>query len=76
MDKASVIQIVNRFHDEIKAKGINPLKISLYGSYASGSGGEGSDIDIIVISDDFSGKDYWERIDILTDAIYQRTTGQ
>jgi predicted nucleotidyltransferase len=32
---------------------------------------EGSDIDILVISDDFSGKNYWERIDILSDAIYE-----
>jgi predicted nucleotidyltransferase len=32
---------------------------------------EGSDIDVLVISDDFSGKNYWERIDILSDAIYE-----
>jgi predicted nucleotidyltransferase len=32
---------------------------------------EGSDIDVLVISDYFSGKNYWERIDILSDAIYE-----
>ena len=29
------------------------------------------DIDVIVISDSFSGKDYWERIELLSDAIYE-----
>ena len=50
---------------------IKPLKLILYGSYASDTNWEGSDIDIVVISDDFIGKDYWERIDILTDVIYE-----
>jgi predicted nucleotidyltransferase len=71
MDKATVIKIVDRFHQAIRAKGINPLKLILYGSHVSGSHRQGSDIDLIVISDDFNGKDYWERIDILTDVIYE-----
>jgi hypothetical protein len=32
---------------------------------------EGSDIDIVAISDDFKYKSYWERIDILSDVIYE-----
>ncbi|MCB2149733.1 MAG: nucleotidyltransferase domain-containing protein [Deltaproteobacteria bacterium] len=71
MDKTAVIKIVDRFNQEIKARGINPQKHILYGSYASDTNWEGSDIDIVVISDDFIGKDYWERIDILTDVIYE-----
>ena len=71
MDKTAVIKIVDRFNQEIKARGINPQKLILYGSYASNTNWEGSDIDIVVISDDFIGKDYWERIDILTDVIYE-----
>lgn len=43
----------------------------LYGSYATATYKEGSDIDVVVISKNFSGKDYWERIDILSDAIYE-----
>ena len=43
----------------------------MYGSYAQGKAKEGSDIDVLVISDDFFGKSYWERIDILSDAIYE-----
>jgi predicted nucleotidyltransferase len=71
MDKIAVIDIVNRFHKEIRAQGIRPLRLILYGSHAAGSSREGSDIDLVVISDDFIGKNYWERIDILTNAIYE-----
>ena len=71
MDKAAVIKIVDKFYQKIKARGIRPLKLILYGSYANDTNWEGSDIDIVVISDDFIGKDYWERIDILADVIYE-----
>ena len=43
----------------------------LFGSHAVGTAHEDSDIDLVVISSSFSGKSYWERIDILTDAIYK-----
>ena len=71
MDKRSAIDIVTRFRQGIEARGIRPLKIIMYGSYATGANREGSDIDIVVISDDFIGKNYWERIDILVDVIYE-----
>jgi len=71
MDKAAVIKILDQFYQKIKARGIRPLKLILYGSYATDTNWEGSDIDIVVISDDFNGKDYWERIDILTEVIYE-----
>jgi predicted nucleotidyltransferase len=35
-----------------------------------GANREGSDIDVVVISKDFAGKDYWERTEILSRAIY------
>lgn len=71
MDKTAVIKIVDQFYQKIKVRGISPQKIILYGSYATDTNWEGSDIDIVVISDDFIGKDYWERINILTDVIYE-----
>ena len=71
MDKKTVLEIINRFHQEIEARGIKPQRLILYGSYAKGNNKEGSDIDIIVVSDDFVDKSYWERIDILSDAIYE-----
>lgn len=71
MDKRSAIGIVSLFRQGLESRGIRPLKIIMYGSYATGTNQEGSDIDIVVISDDFTGKNYWERIDILGDVIYE-----
>jgi predicted nucleotidyltransferase len=71
MDKTAVLKVVAQFQKEIENRGIRPLKVILYGSYASESNLKGSDIDIVVISNDFKDKSYWERIDILSDAIYE-----
>jgi predicted nucleotidyltransferase len=71
MDKTAVIKILTRFYKEIEDRGIKPRKVILYGSYASDLNREGSDIDIVVISDDFKDMSYWERIDILADVIYE-----
>ncbi len=71
MDKTSAIDSLHRFRLTLESKGIHIQKLVLYGSYARGMAKEGSDIDVLVISDDFSGKNYWERIDILSDAIYE-----
>ncbi len=71
MDKKQVIEIINRFHNILVKNGIKPAKIILFGSFARGNYREDSDIDLVVVSDDFINKGYWERIDILTDAIYE-----
>lgn len=71
MDKNTVLNILSRFRKAIESKDIKINKLILYGSYASGTSREGSDIDIVVISEDFARKNYWERIEILSDAIYE-----
>lgn len=71
MDKRKIIEIVNRFHQGIEARGIKPLKVILYGSYADDTNRKESDIDIVVLSEDFTGMSYWERIDIMADVIYE-----
>lgn len=71
MDKKAVLKILSVFRKALEAKGLKINKLILYGSYAAGTYREGSDIDIVVISEDFTGRDYWERIDILSDAIYE-----
>jgi uncharacterized protein len=70
MDKGAVVKIIDRFRQEIQDRGIITQKIILFGSHASGTSAAVSDIDVVIISDDFAGKGYWERIDILTDVIY------
>jgi predicted nucleotidyltransferase len=71
MDKGTVVKIIERFRQGIEARGIKAQKIILYGSQALGTSAAGSDIDVVIISDDFSGKSYWERVDILADVIYE-----
>jgi predicted nucleotidyltransferase len=70
MDKKAVLEIISAFRNIFESKGIKADKLILFGSYASGKYRQDSDIDIVVISQDFENKSYWERIDILSEAIY------
>ncbi len=71
MDKGSVLNIIDRFKNILERKKVRVNKIILFGSYARGNYNEDSDIDLVIISDDFETMNYWERIDFLTDAIYE-----
>ena len=70
MDKDAVLNILSRFRQSLETRGVRVDRLVLYGSYANGNWREGSDIDVVVISEDFRGRTYWERIDLLTEAIY------
>lgn len=71
MDKAAVLEIISDFEKALELENIKPEKIILFDSYASGNYRPDSDIDLVVISEDFEGKDYWQRIDILSSAVYK-----
>jgi len=71
MDKNAVLTIISDFGKALELEKVKPWRIILFGSYASGQQREDSDIDLVVISDDFEGKDYWQRIEILSAAIYK-----
>lgn len=71
MDKNTVLNILSRFRSVLETQGLTVNRLVLFGSYADGTYKEGSDIDVVVISEDFEGKDYWERLDILSNAIYE-----
>jgi predicted nucleotidyltransferase len=70
VDKSSVLRIVSDFRKALETQSVKPQKIILFGSHSTGTQREDSDIDLVVISEDFSGKSYWERIDILSAAIF------
>ncbi len=61
---------MSRFKKAIEAQNVKVDRMILFGSQATGKAREGSDIDVVVISEDFKDKGYWERIDILSAAIY------
>jgi len=71
MGQDTVLVTVKKFKNALESINIRVDQLILFGSYAEGTAREDSDIDLVVISSNFSDKSYWERINILTDAIYQ-----
>jgi len=71
MDKSSALEVIDRFRAVLERKDVKVNKIILYGSFAREDYRDESDIDVIVISDDFASLNYWERIDLLSEAIYE-----
>lgn len=69
MDREQVLSIVSRFRKALEARGVRPERIILFGSHADGTAHEGSDIDLVVISGDFADKGYWDRIEVLAEAV-------
>ncbi len=51
---SEIINIVKRFLEEIKNDNIRIASAYLYGSYANGTAHHDSDIDVIVVSPDFT----------------------
>ena len=58
MDKEAVLRIISDFGKALEAENIRPQKIILFGSCSTNTQRPDSDIDLVVISEDFTGKDY------------------
>jgi len=58
-------EIIGKFQAEIEKLGVKPLRMHLFGSYANGTPREDSDIDVIVVSDDFKTMNLRERLELL-----------
>lgn len=71
MDKAGALKIVLKFRSELEKEGITINRMILFGSYATGSQTEGSDIDVVVVSTDFKGLNHWQRLGLMTEALYK-----
>lgn len=54
-EKNSIIEIVKRYLQKVRNAGIRVQKAYLYGSYAEGKNQKDSDIDIAIVSPDFTG---------------------
>jgi hypothetical protein len=61
-----VKKIISAYRKRLETLGINVSQIILYGSYAKGKPKEYSDIDIAVVSPDFTKFDIFERQEILS----------
>lgn len=58
-------RIVKRYRIQLQKMGIHPTRVLLYGSQASGAAREGSDIDLIVISEDWKKYNQRQRLELL-----------
>lgn len=64
MDK-EIYKTIIKYKKRLEVMGIKVKKIVLYGSFATRNITENSDIDLVVISDDFKNLDIWERLCLL-----------
>ena len=68
MVDAKVLEAVNYFSSRIRESGIRIDNLILFGSSSTGPTQPGSDIDIAIISDDFVGRDIFDRALLTRDA--------
>jgi len=71
MARAEIGKVVEILRDAFEKKGIKVSQIVLFGSQARGTAGEESDIDLVVISEDFAGKDLFQRAEITGDVHWE-----
>jgi len=71
MGQETTLKTIEQFKQALESFNIQVEHLILFGSHATGNAREDSDIDVVVISPSFAGKGYWERIDILSQAIYK-----
>lgn len=60
-----VKNIVNHLAERLRRDGVNVEKIVVFGSREKGTAGPESDLDIIIVSEDFRGKDLFQRADMI-----------
>lgn len=58
-------EVIEGYKQVLKTLGINVKSVILYGSFAKGSQREDSDIDLVIISEDFQKMNLRERLEIL-----------
>ena len=66
MPKRETEIIKNLIIELLEKKKVSINKIVLFGSYLKSSFNKDSDIDIIIVSNDFRGKDIFERVELLS----------
>ena len=67
-DKATALEIVRYMRQALLRHGVNPCRIAIFGSFLNGNYHAESDLDMIIISEAFEGKDDDQRIYMTMDA--------
>lgn len=68
MAKSKIVKVIEFLEKELREGGVTVSKIILFGSQAKGRATTESDIDIVIVSVDFRGKDTFERVELTKEA--------
>jgi len=63
--RQEIENVLDKYRGALSALGIAAEQIILFGSYATGKAKEMSDIDVVIVSSDFQGKNVRERLELL-----------
>ena len=63
--RSEIKEIIGEYTQTLKNLGINVERVILYGSFSKGNPRKDSDIDLIVISEDFQRMNLRERLEVL-----------
>lgn len=63
--RSEIEAIITDFVKRLENRGVRVERVYLFGSYLKGMADEWSDIDLLVVSEDFAGFDYWDLITLL-----------
>jgi predicted nucleotidyltransferase len=69
MTRKRAKEVVKYFFNCLREKEVNVSRIIVFGSQAKGSATYESDIDIVVVSEDFKRKSIFKRADMTKDAL-------
>lgn len=61
MVENAIIEIIQYLKRSLFDNGLSVDKVAIFGSYKKGNFTDQSDLDLIIVSDDFEGKDIFER---------------
>jgi len=64
MAEGKIKEVIDFLKERLLHSGLNISKIILFGSQASGTATAESDIDVIILSEDFRGKNIFERAEM------------
>ena len=68
MDKESVLNVISFLEARLVDDGVRIERTVLFGSWQAGSASSDSDIDVVIVSADFEGKDLFDRAGMVTQA--------
>jgi len=69
MAESTIAEVVEFLRNALASSGVNVQKLIVFGSRARGEGNEDSDLDIAIVSNDYEGKDIFDRVRLAKRAV-------